>query len=78
MAQLEDAWSKKDKFIHSSQMIIKFREDHIARLEKKVKEGQGLTSDTESTALIDQLKQENKILRDQVQMQLEHRLRSRC
>ncbi len=67
VAQLEEAWTQKDKFIHSSRMIVKFREDHISRLEKKLKEGQGLQSDEESQALIDQLKEEIKILKDQVQ-----------
>ncbi len=67
VAQLEEAWTQKDKFIHSSRMIVKFREDHISRLEKKLKDGQGLQSDEESQALIDQLKEEIKILKDQVQ-----------
>lgn len=74
MAQLEEAWTQKDKFIHSSRMIVKFREDHISRLEKKLKAGEGLLSDKESQALIDQLKEEIKILRDQVKdvMPVEH------
>uniref|UniRef100_A0A7N9AMN7 Kinesin family member 15 n=1 Tax=Mastacembelus armatus TaxID=205130 RepID=A0A7N9AMN7_9TELE len=67
VAQLEKAWTQKDKFIHSSRMIIRFREDHIARLEKKLKAGHGLLSDEESQALIDQLKEEIKILSDQVE-----------
>ncbi len=67
VAQLEEAWTQKDKFIHSSRMIIRFREDHISRLEKKLKAGQGLLSDKESQDVIDQLKEEIKILRDQVQ-----------
>lgn len=67
VAQLEEAWTQKDKFIHSSRMIVRFREDHISRLEKKLNAGQGFLSDKESQALIDQLKEEIKILRDQVQ-----------
>ncbi|CAN9502128.1 unnamed protein product [Ophioblennius macclurei] len=67
VAQLEEAWTQKDKFIHSSRMIIKFREDHICRLEKKLKAGQSLLSDVESQATIDQLKDEIKLLRDQVE-----------
>lgn len=47
-------------------MIVRFREDHIARLEKKLKAGQNFLSDNESQALIEQLKEEIKILRDQV------------
>ncbi|KAG7254337.1 hypothetical protein CRUP_033026 [Coryphaenoides rupestris] len=30
VAQLEEAWAQKEKFIHSSRMIVKFREDHIS------------------------------------------------
>ncbi|XP_039992248.1 kinesin-like protein KIF15-A [Xiphias gladius] len=67
VARLEEAWTQKDKFIHSSRMIVRFREDHISRLEKKLKAGQNLLSDKESQALIDQLKEEIKILRDQVE-----------
>uniref|UniRef100_A0A8C5E1D0 Kinesin motor domain-containing protein n=1 Tax=Gouania willdenowi TaxID=441366 RepID=A0A8C5E1D0_GOUWI len=67
VAQLEEAWSQKDKFIHSSRMIVRFREDHIARLEKKLKVGQNSQSENESRALIDQLKKEIKILQDQVE-----------
>lgn len=67
VAQLEEALTQKDKFIHSSRMIVKFREDHISRLEKKLKEGQGSLSNNDSQTVIDQLKEEIKILRDQVQ-----------
>uniref|UniRef100_A0A3P9J347 Kinesin family member 15 n=1 Tax=Oryzias latipes TaxID=8090 RepID=A0A3P9J347_ORYLA len=67
VAQLEEAWTQKDRFIHSSRMIIRFREDHISRLEKKIKAGQTSLSDTESQAVIDQLKEEIKILSDQVE-----------
>uniref|UniRef100_A0A3Q0T992 Kinesin family member 15 n=1 Tax=Amphilophus citrinellus TaxID=61819 RepID=A0A3Q0T992_AMPCI len=67
VTQLEEAWAQKDKFIHSSRMIVRFREDHISRLEKKLKAGENLLSDKESQALIDQLKEEIKILKDQVE-----------
>ena len=67
VARLEEAWTQKDKFIHSSRMIVRFREDHIYRLEKKLKAGPGLLSEKETQTLIDQLKDEIKILRDQVQ-----------
>lgn len=67
VAQLEEALTQKDKFIHSSRMIVKFREDHISRLEKKLKEGQDFMSKNESQTVIDQMKEEIKILRDQVQ-----------
>uniref|UniRef100_A0A8C8CP31 Kinesin motor domain-containing protein n=1 Tax=Oncorhynchus tshawytscha TaxID=74940 RepID=A0A8C8CP31_ONCTS len=66
VAQLEEAWSQKEKFIHSNRMILKFREEHISRLEKSLKGGQGLLSDPQSQALVDQLKDEIKILRDQI------------
>lgn len=66
VAQLEEALTQKDKFIHSSRMIVKFREDHICRLEKKLKEGQGLLSNIDSQTVIEQLKEEINILRDQV------------
>ncbi|CAK6956990.1 kinesin-like protein KIF15-B [Scomber scombrus] len=67
VAQLEEAWNQKDKFIHSSRMIVRFREEHISCLEKKLKAGPGLLSDKDSQAYIDQLKEEIKILRDQVE-----------
>lgn len=66
VAQLEEALTHKDKFIHSSRMIVKFREDHISRLEKKIQEGQCLLSTTDSQAMIEQLREEIKILKDQV------------
>ncbi|XP_061699754.1 kinesin-like protein KIF15 isoform X3 [Syngnathoides biaculeatus] len=67
VSQLEEAWTQKDKFIHSSRLIIKFREDHISRLEKKLKAECGILADVESQALIDQLKDEIRILRDQLE-----------
>lgn len=66
VAQLEEALTHKDKFIHSSRMIVKFREDHISRLEKKIKEGQCRLSTSDSQTMIEQLREEIKILRDQV------------
>lgn len=67
VAQLEEALTQKDKFIHSSRMIVKFREDHISRLERKLKEGGGSLCNSDSQTVIEQLKDEIKILRDQVQ-----------
>ncbi|XP_037096536.1 kinesin-like protein KIF15-A [Syngnathus acus] len=66
-SQLEQAWTQKDKFIHSSRLIIKFREDHISRLEKKLKAECGMLADAESQALIDQLKEEISVLREQIE-----------
>ncbi|XP_072314435.1 kinesin-like protein KIF15 [Eucyclogobius newberryi] len=67
VAQLEEAWNQKDKFIHSSRMIIKFREDHISRLEKKMKAGENVFTNEESQCAIDQLKEEINILKDQLE-----------
>lgn len=67
VAQLEEALTHKDKFIHSSRMIVKFREDHISRLEKKIKEGGCPLLASDSQTMIEQLREEIKILRDQVQ-----------
>ncbi|XP_062326186.1 kinesin-like protein KIF15 isoform X1 [Osmerus eperlanus] len=67
VAQLEEAWTQKEKFIHSNRMILKFREDHISRLEKNFKGGLGLLSDQQSQALVHQLKEEIKILRHQIE-----------
>ncbi|KAG7510287.1 kinesin KIF15 [Solea senegalensis] len=67
VAQLEEAWAQKDKFIHSSRMIVRFKEDHISRLESKLKAAPNLWTDKEAQGLIDQLKEEIKILKDQVE-----------
>lgn len=66
LAQLEEAWTQKEKFIHSNRMILKFREDHISRLETLLRGGQGRLADEETQSLLDQLQQEIKILKDQV------------
>ena len=66
VAQLEEARSQKEKFIHSSRMIVKFREDHISRLEKKLKGDQVPLLDKENEVLVDQLKAEITVLKDQV------------
>ncbi|XP_068195591.1 kinesin-like protein KIF15 [Antennarius striatus] len=67
VTQLEEALTQKDKFIYSSRMIVRFREDHISCLEKKLKEGKNGRSDSESQVLIDRLKEEIQILKDQVE-----------
>lgn len=66
VAQLEDAWAKKERFIQSTRMIVKFREEHIARLEKTLKESGRCLGSDEKDAMIDHLKQEIKALREQV------------
>ncbi|CAL8295806.1 unnamed protein product [Arctogadus glacialis] len=67
VAQLEEARSQKEKFIHSSRMIVKFREGHISRLEKKLKGDQVPLLDKESEVLVDQLKAEITVLKDQME-----------
>nr|XP_023690136.1 kinesin-like protein KIF15 [Paramormyrops kingsleyae] len=67
LAQLEEAWTQKEKFIHSNRMILKFREDHISRLEVLLKGGQSRLADEETQNLVNQLQQEIKILKDQVE-----------
>lgn len=69
VAQLEDAWAKKERFIQSTRMIVKFREEHIARLEKTLKESGRCLGSDEKDAVIDHLKQEIKALREQVRIQ---------
>ncbi|MBN3282394.1 KI15A protein, partial [Polyodon spathula] len=66
VAQLEDAWAKKERFIQSTRMIVKFREEHIARLEKTLKESGRCLGSDEKDVLIDHLKQEIQALREQV------------
>ena len=68
VAQLEEARAQKEKFIHSSRMIVKFREDHISRLEKKLKGDQVPLLDKDSEVLVDQLKAEITLLKDQVRL----------
>lgn len=64
LAQLEEAWAQKEKFVQSNRMIVKFREDHITRLEQRLK-GVAL-SEQQSHSQLEQLQQEISILRDQV------------
>ncbi|XP_053324225.1 kinesin-like protein KIF15 isoform X2 [Spea bombifrons] len=66
VSQLEDLCNKKEKFIQSNKMIVKFREDHIARLEKVQKEGRDI-SNNEQDDLIAQLKEEILVLKEQIE-----------
>ncbi|XP_068092421.1 kinesin-like protein KIF15 [Hyperolius riggenbachi] len=66
VAQLEDLCGKKEKFIQSNKMIVKFREDHIARLEKSHKEGRGTLSNSEQDDLIAEMKKELLVLKQQI------------
>ncbi|XP_061442512.1 kinesin-like protein KIF15 isoform X2 [Rhineura floridana] len=67
VAQLEDLCVKKEKFIQSNKMIVKFREDHITRLEKLHKEARGSFLPKEQEEFFRELKEELKALREQVE-----------
>uniref|UniRef100_A0A663DW72 Kinesin family member 15 n=1 Tax=Aquila chrysaetos chrysaetos TaxID=223781 RepID=A0A663DW72_AQUCH len=67
IAQLEDLCAKKEKFIQSSKMIVKFREDHIVRLERLHKEGGGSLLPKEQDDLLSELREELQILREQME-----------
>lgn len=66
VAQLEELCAKKEKFVQSNKMIIKFREDHIVRLERLHKEGGGILLPKEQDDLLRDLREELQILREQV------------
>ncbi|XP_014374008.1 kinesin-like protein KIF15 [Alligator sinensis] len=66
VAQLEDLCEKKEKFIQSNKMIVKFREDHIVRLERLHKEAGGNLLPKEQDDLINELREELKTLRQQM------------
>lgn len=68
IAQLEDLCAKKEKFIQSSKMIVKFREDHIVRLERLHKEGGGSLLPKEQDDLLGELREELQTLREQVSL----------
>lgn len=67
VAQLEDLCNKKEKFIQSNKMIVKFREDHISRLEKAHKEGRNSLSNNEQEDLIAEMKEEMLVLKEQIE-----------
>ncbi|XP_066483811.1 kinesin-like protein KIF15 [Tiliqua scincoides] len=67
VTQLEDLCVKKEKFIQSNKMIVKFREGHITRLEKLQKEARGNFLPKEQDELFRELEEELKILREQVE-----------
>ncbi|NXS57866.1 KIF15 protein, partial [Brachypteracias leptosomus] len=67
IAQLEDVCAKKEKFIQSSKMIVKFREDHIARLERLHREAGGSLLPTEQEELLAELREELHVLREQME-----------
>ncbi|KAM8967045.1 LOW QUALITY PROTEIN: kinesin-like protein KIF15 [Pelodytes ibericus] len=67
VTQLEDLCNKKEKFIQSNKMIVKFREDHIVRLEKAHKDGRNALLNNEQEDLIAELKKEILALKEQVE-----------
>uniref|UniRef100_A0A673TTZ7 Kinesin-like protein KIF15 n=1 Tax=Suricata suricatta TaxID=37032 RepID=A0A673TTZ7_SURSU len=71
VTQLEDLTLKKEKFIQSNKMIVKFREDQIMRLEKLHKESRGSFLPAEQDRLLSELRDEIQTLREQVSMATE-------
>ncbi|XP_074939562.1 kinesin-like protein KIF15 isoform X3 [Phalacrocorax aristotelis] len=67
IAQLEDLCAKKEKFIQSNKMIVKFREDHIVRLERLHKEAGGSLMPKEQDDLLSELREELQTLREQME-----------
>ncbi|XP_058412488.1 kinesin-like protein KIF15 isoform X2 [Diceros bicornis minor] len=67
ITQLEDLTLKKEKFIQSNKMIVKFREDQIMRLEKLHKESRGSFLPEEQDRLLSELRDEIQNLREQIE-----------
>ncbi|XP_006868897.1 PREDICTED: kinesin-like protein KIF15 [Chrysochloris asiatica] len=67
VTQLEDLTIKKEKFIQSNKMIVKFREDQIMRLEKLHKESRGSFLPEEQDRLLSELRDEIHTLREQIE-----------
>ncbi|NWY55811.1 KIF15 protein, partial [Chionis minor] len=67
IAQLEDVCAKKEKFIQSNKMIVKFREDHIVRLERLHKEAGGSLLPKEQDDFVNELREELQTLREQME-----------
>ncbi|XP_019272041.1 kinesin-like protein KIF15 isoform X2 [Panthera pardus] len=67
VTQLEDLTLKKEKFIQSNKMIVKFREDQIMRLEKLHKESRGSFLPAEQDRLLSELRDEIQTLREQIE-----------
>ncbi|KAM9477578.1 kinesin-like protein KIF15 isoform 2-T2 [Clarias gariepinus] len=67
VSRLEEAWGQKEKFIQSNRMILKFRDDRIARLKRELESGERAEPARQDQILIDQLLQEIRLLREQVE-----------
>ncbi|XP_043083993.1 kinesin-like protein KIF15-A [Puntigrus tetrazona] len=63
VSQLEAAWAQKEKFIQSSRMILKFRDDHIAQLKRELQTGQRSDPDPQNQQLLEEI----CLLREQVE-----------
>ncbi|XP_028392417.1 kinesin-like protein KIF15 isoform X2 [Dendronephthya gigantea] len=65
--KLEELCKKKEKFLQSTKMILKFRDAHIAKLEKSLKKnGNAFTADERDKEL-EILREEIKILQEKVE-----------
>ncbi len=62
MSHLEAAWAQKEKFIQSSRMILKFRDDHISQLKRELQTGQRSDPDQQNQQLLEEI----RLLREQV------------
>ncbi|MCI4376907.1 hypothetical protein PGIGA_G00193830 [Pangasianodon gigas] len=67
LSRLEEAWAQKEKFIQSNRMILKFRDDRIAHLKRELETGERAEPARQDQILIDQLLQEIRLLREQVE-----------
>uniref|UniRef100_W5UAD6 Kinesin-like protein KIF15-A n=1 Tax=Ictalurus punctatus TaxID=7998 RepID=W5UAD6_ICTPU len=67
VSRLEEAWAQKEKFIQSNRMILKFRDDRIAHLKRELETGERAEPARQDQILIDQLLQEIRLLREQVE-----------
>ncbi|MCJ8731080.1 hypothetical protein PDJAM_G00191800 [Pangasius djambal] len=62
-----EAWAQKEKFIQSNRMILKFRDDRIAHLKRELETGERAEPERQGQILIEQLLQEIRLLREQVE-----------
>ncbi|XP_072532827.1 kinesin-like protein KIF15 [Salminus brasiliensis] len=67
VSRMEEAWAQKEKFIQSNRMILKFRDDRISQLKRELEAGRQAEPQRQDQTLIDQLLQEIRLLREQVE-----------
>lgn len=66
--KLEELGNKKEKFLQSTRMILKFRTQHIAKLERKLKkEGVAVEEEDSKDKQIKTLKEEIKLLQTSIE-----------